>query len=145
MPSLYAMSSAGTVFLGDANRKGTIYVRNDGCSDNTLSVTPIPAMANTYASSDAVGDFKSASLYVGDCARVRMTESLRMLTLTLEADTVVDLGGKTLTVYAAKLGDTKLKVGTYAADNEAVAGFVSDSVGGGSLVVKGYGMKLILR
>ena len=68
-----------------------------------------------------------------------------MASLDMASGTVLDLNGKTLTVKSAKLGGAKLSLGTYAASNEAVAGFVADSGAGGELVVGGGGFTLIVR
>ena len=57
----------------------------------------------------------------------------------------IDLNEKTFTVARAKLGDTKLPVGTYAAGDAALGGFVSDAAGSGSLVVKGEGLQILFR
>ena len=59
--------------------------------------------------------------------------------------TVLDLNGKALTVKSAKLGGAKLSPGTYAASDEAVTGFVTDSGEGGELVVTGGGFYLFVR
>lgn len=133
-------SSAGTVFLRDATGESLI-VRNDNNAANNVAFTSIPSLTSGGESDE----LKAARLNIEGRSIVKLADDLKMSALTMVADTKLDLNGNTLTVYRAKLGDTKLKVGTYAADNEAVAGFVSDSVGSGSLVVKGYGMKLVIR
>ena len=142
--SKYSMASAGTVYLETAAngaKGGEILVRNDGCADNDLTVTPIPAMTQ----GDVASDFTHrASLTIGDCGRVLLNADLaKMSTLTMSADTKLDLNGKTLTVNTAKLGDTKLAPGTYAAD--AYPDYLIDSVGGGSLIVKGTGMMILVK
>lgn len=142
--SKYAMSSAGTVYLETAAngaKGGEIIVRNDGCADNDLTVTPIPAMTQ----GDAASDFTHrASLTIGDCGRVLLNADLaKMSTLTMSADTKLCLNGNTLTVNTAKLGGVKLKPGTYAASD--YPGFLT---GKGSLVVESVvsrGLVIIYR
>ena len=134
-------SSAGSVYLqtaAESEKCGTIVIRNDGVAGNT-AWTSLPAAAET----DAIDDFKKASLSLLDCGKVRIYETLQMANLTLAENCQLDLNGKTLTVNTAKLGDAKLKPGTYAAD--AYPDYLLDSVGGGSLVVKGTGLMLLVR
>lgn len=142
-------SSAGTVYLqgvSDGEKGGTIYVRNDKNALNVNTYTPIPAgITKGGVAPDAVADFKKASLVVGDCARVKLFDTLKMASLEMATGTVLDLNGKTNTVKCAKLGGTKLSPGTYAAGDDAVAGFVTDSGEGGKLVVTGGGFTLIVR
>ena len=136
-------SSAGTVYLetaAQAGKRGLILVRNDNNAAN-LAYTPIPAAAEA----DSADDFKKASLVLEAAARVKLFENLKMASLDMASGTVLDLNGKTLTVKSAKLGGAKLSLGTYAASNEAVAGFVADSGAGGELVVGGGGFTLIVR
>lgn len=149
VPAQVTMSSAGTVYLGSPEKDGVIYVRNDGYADNTLPVTPIPAATNLYASTDAVSDFARASLHVGDCGRVLLTESLKMRNATVESESLIDLYGRTLTLETLSLGGTKISAGTYTAAQLANLGFaeVADSSDGatGALVVRGNATVLILK
>jgi hypothetical protein len=86
-----------------------------------------------------------ASLAIGAAARVKLFDGLKMKSLEMTSGTTLDLNGKTFTVKSAKLGGVRLSPGTYAADNEAVAGFVADSATDGALVVTGGGFQLIVR
>ena len=136
-------SSAGTIYLetaAQAGKRGLIIVRNDNKTAN-LAYTPIPAAAEA----DSADDFKKASLAIEAAARVKLFADLKMASLDMASDTVLNLNGNTLAVKSAKLGGTKLSSGTYAASDEAVAGFVTDSGEGGSLVVTGGGFSLIVR
>lgn len=136
-------SSAGTIYLETAaqsGKRGLIIVRNDNNAAN-MAYTPIPAAAEA----DLTDDFKKASLTLDAAARVKLFDSLRMIALDMATDTKLDLNGKTLTVKSAKLGSTKLAPGTYAAANAAVAGFVVDPATGGSLVVNGEGLTILVR
>lgn len=65
--------------------------------------------------------------------------------LTAATDSVLDLNGTTLTVKRAKLGTTSVAPGTYDASSSEVSGFITDSVTGGSLVVTGAGLRMIVR
>ena len=136
-------SSAGTIYLetaAQAGKRGLIIVRNDNKTAN-LAYTPIPAAAEA----DSDDDFKKASLAIEAAARVKLFENLKMAALDMASGTVLDLNGMTLTVKSAKLGGAKLSPGTYAAGDDAVAGFVTDSGAGGKLVVAGGCFTLIVR
>ena len=136
-------ASAGTVYLqtaADGEGGGTVYVRNGDQTTNP-AVTPIPS-TRWGGERD---DLTKASLAIGAAARVKLFDGLKMKLLEMTSGTTLDLNGKTLTVKSAKLGDTKLSIGTYAVGDEAVAGFVTDSGEGGELVVKGGGFYLFVR
>lgn len=135
-------SSAGTVYLQGTNG-GTIYVRNDNNALNTNTVTPIPvAAAKAGVAPDAVESFKGKGLVLGDCARVKLNESLKMMSLTLAENTSLDLNGKTLAVKKAVVNGVKIKPGTYTKSSEAVSGYVT---GEGTLEVKGIGVVVFVR
>ena len=127
-------SSAGSVYLQSAaqgEKCGSIIIRNDGTTAND-AWTSLPGKDGV----DAVADFKNASLSLLDCGKVRLYDTVQMSKLTLAADCKLDLNGNTLTVSSAKLGDTTLAAGTYAAGAAALGDFVTDSATGGSLIVK---------
>lgn len=137
-------SSAGSIYLQTADQSegaGTIIIRNTGNTANNVAFTAIPSLK----AGGEEDDFRKASLKTEAAARVKLFADLRMAKLEMEADTVLDLNGKTLTVRSAMLGNVKLSPGTYAADNEAVEGFVVDSATGGSLVVNGGGLTILVR
>ncbi len=137
-------SSAGSIYLQTADQAegaGTIVIRNTGNTANNVAFTAIPSVKGGGEDDD----FRKASLKTEAAARVKLFDDLRMAKLEMEADTVLDLNGKTLAVRSAMLGNEKLAPGTYAADNAAVAGFVVDSATGGALVVTGGGFQLIVR
>ena len=142
-------SSAGTVYLqgkSNAEKGGTIYVRNDKNALNTNTYTPIPAgITKGGVAPDAVADFKKASLVVGDCARVKLFDTLKMASLGMDSGTALDLNGQTLTLNRVKLGERNLAPGTYKAGDAAVSDFVIDSGEGGELVVSGIGFMLFVR
>ena len=149
------LGSAGTVYVEtveDGEKGGTITVSNwpdHGLSEFTSATvfptTPIVA----YNNGDAVADFNDANLVVTNNAIAEVSvAALKMRNLAVAANSKLDLYGNTLTVKSAKLGDTKLVAGTYAAGATALGDFVIDSVGGGSLVVQSGakpGLTLIFR
>ena len=132
--------SAGTVYLeaGEAGT-GTVVVK----STNSAVKTPTPIPSQTWGGE--ADNLKAASLSVQSYGIVRLTTPLKMAVLTVGTNAKLDLNGNTLTVNTAVLGGAKLKPGTYAAGDEALGNLVTDSVGGGSLVVKGTGMLLLVR
>jgi hypothetical protein len=142
-------SSAGTVYLqgkSDGEKGGTIYVRNDKNALNTNTYTPIPAgVTKGGVAPDSVADFKMAALVVGDCGRVKFFDELKLRSVRVSSGSVLDLNGKTLTVKSATINGVRLAPGTYDADNKAVEGFVVDSETGGSLVVNGGGLTILVR
>lgn len=140
-------SSAGTVYLqgkNNAEKGGTIYVRNDKNALNTNTFTPLPAgVTKGGVAPDAVEDFKKASLVVGDCARVKLFENLKMASLEMAFGTVLDLNGKANFVKRAKVGGAHLMPGTYTPAK--LAGYLVDSASGGELVVTGGGFSISVR
>ena len=86
-----------------------------------------------------------ASLAIGAAARVKLFDGLKMKSLEMTSDTTLDLNGKKLTVKSAKVSGVKLAPGTYTAGDAAVAGFVVDTATGGSLVVNGGGLTILVR
>ena len=76
---------------------------------------------------------------------MKLFDGLKMKSLEMTSGTTLDLNGKKLTVKSAKLGSAKLAPGTYAAGDEAVAGFVVDPATGGALVVNGGGLSIVVR
>ncbi len=136
-------ASAGTVYLqtaAEGEGHGTIYVRNGDQTTNP-AMTPIPS-TRWGGERD---DLTKASLAIGAAARVKLFDGLKMKSLEMTSGTTLDLNGKTFTVKSAKLGGVRLSPGTYAADNEAVSSFVADSGEGGSLVVGGSGLFILVR
>lgn len=143
------MASAGTVYLQTAVQgegEGTVYVKNGNRSNNFSGWTPFPA----GVSGDSAASLKNVSLAISEAGRVSISEDLRIRDLAITGDEgenhcSINLNGKTFTVARAKLGDTKLPVGTYAAGDAALGGFVTDSATGGLLVVRGEGLRLLFR
>ncbi len=137
-------SSAGSIYLQTADQSegaGTIVIRNTGDTANNVAFTAIPSLK----AGGEEDDFRKASLKTEAAARVKLFAELRMAKLDMASGTVLDLNGKKLTVKSAKIGDTKLAPGTYAAGDAAVSGFVVDSASDGALVVNGGGLTILVR
>lgn len=137
-------SSAGTVYLQDgntANGAGTIKVANlSGCTA-TGAKTGFPSLSN----GEPIDDLTNAKLEISNNSTVILIADVKMSGLEIASGSKLDLNGKKFTVKSAKVGDTKLAPGTYAADNAAVSGFVADSGEGGKLVVTATGLSIIIR
>lgn len=134
-------ASAGTVYLqekGVAEKAGEIIVRNDNVDDEHKPYTYLP-VTSTKTPTDEIDDFKHARMTLLDKALVKLSTNteFKMRELEVDSGSTLDICGNTLTVRSAKLGDTTLAAGTYAAGATALGDFVTDSVGGGSLVVTG--------
>ena len=128
----------------DAEKGGTIYVRNDKNALNTNTYTPIPAgVTKGGVAPDDVADFKKASLVIGDCGRVKIFENLKMASLEMASGTALDLNGQSFIVKRAKVGGARLMPGTYAPAK--LAGYLVDSASGGELVVTGGGFSISVR
>ncbi|MGN0855004.1 MAG: hypothetical protein ACI4R9_05750 [Kiritimatiellia bacterium] len=144
-----ANATPGSVYLetaAEADRRGTVYLDNRGTKTTTLSV---PICANGYGA-DEVADFKNAALVVrgGAYAQVTVADEnggFKLRELTVEENSKLDLYGHRLVVKAAKLGGTRLPPGLYNAADEAVAAFVADTVGNGTLKVEGRGIAVLVR
>ena len=114
-------SSAGTVYLqgqSDGEKGGTIYVKNQKSYDTSNVATWLPA--GTLG--DEAADFKKAKLAIADRGVVAIDAPL------------FKLASVSMCPY-----------GTFTAESSAVAGFVFDSVGGGTFVVSGRGTVLIVK
>ena len=143
--SNYRASSAGTVYLQTAAQgegRGVIRIANDGLAGNRAT-TPIVAYGE---GKDNVSAFKHASLYVGGRAIAEVSANfIRMDSLEVEDNSKVELMGRTLSVARAKVGGMTLSPGTYKA--ASLSAYLQDSAdgAGGTLVVGGDGLTLIVR
>ena len=137
-------ASAGSIYLQTAaqpEKGGTIIIRNDGVVGN-LAWTPIPSSAL----GDSAADFKKAALSLAACGKARLFETLQAETLSMESDTVLDVNGKTLVVRTLQTGGENVPSGTYAAGSALFTeGYVTDSAGGGSVVVLGASTLVVIR
>ena len=137
-------TSAGTVYLQDgdtAEGAGTIKVANlSGCTA-TGAKTGFPSLSN----GEPIDDLTNAKLEISNNSTVILIADVKMSGLEIASGSKLDLNGKKLTVKSAKVNGVKLAPGTYAAGDEAVSGFVVDSATGGSLVVNGGGLSIVVR
>ena len=137
-------SSAGTIYLqgaSDGEKGGTIYVKNQASYDTSNVATWIPAASR----GDAAADFKKAKLVIADRGVVAIGTDIRFASVSVAARSKLDLHGQKVKTTAAWLGGDKLVPGTYTAANAAVSDFVTDSAGGGELIVCGQGTFLFLQ
>ena len=71
--------------------------------------------------------------------------ALNDITVSIAENARLDLHGNKVVVTDAFLAGEKCPYGTFTAASSAVAGFVYDSVGGGTLVVCGQATVVIVR
>ena len=69
----------------------------------------------------------------------------KMKSVSIAENSRLDLHGNKVLVTDAFLAGEKCPYGTFTAASPAVAGYVFDSVGGGTFVVTGLGTVLIVR
>ena len=142
-------SSAGTVYLqagGEAESAGTVVIRNDLALQSAAASNPATTRyPGNGDGCDAPEALKRTSLVVAGAAHVELTDSLRSNALVIEDGSTLDLAGRTLTVKSAHLNGVKLASGTYAAADEAVAGYVTDSGEGGELIVVGTSTLILVQ
>ena len=137
-------TSAGTIYLqgqSDGEKGGTIYVRNQASYDTSNVATWIPAATL----GDAAADFKKAKLVIADRGVVAIDADIKFASVSVAANSKLDLHGNKVKTYAALLNGAKLAPGTYTASDAAVAGFVADSAGGGELEVVAGGTFVLLQ
>ena len=137
-------TSAGTIYLqgkSDGEKGGTIYVKNKADYDTSNVATWLPA--GTLG--DAAADFASSKLVIADRGVVAIGENIKFASVSIAANSKLDLAGKNVKVSHAYLNGERLKSGEYTAANAAVTGYVLDSVGGGTLKVGEGCFMLIMR
>ena len=138
-------SSAGTVYLqgaSDGEKGGTIYVGNQVNYDTSNVATWIPAAER----GDDAKDFAKAKLVIADRGVVAIDAPLfKMKTVSIAQNCRLDLHGNKVVVADAFLAGEKCPYGTFTASSSDVAGYVFDSVGGGTFVVAGQGTILIVK
>ena len=138
-------SSAGTIYLqgkSDGEKGGTIYVKNQANYDTSNVATWIPAGAR----GDAAEDFRNASLVIADRGVVAAgANKVRFKSVSIAANSKLDLAGQTVKTNKAFLGGDRLEPGTYAASNAAVSAFVVDSGEGGLFIVQGDETVILFR
>ena len=144
-PNVDHGASAGTVYLqekGQGEKAGEIRIINDNATTPTTAYTLFPATSTVKAPTDEISDFRAASLMIDGKAIVKISDAVRLKTLTVASDSSLDLNGKVLTVARAVVNGAKLQPGTYTKDSAAVSGYVT---GEGSLVITGGGIAVIVR
>lgn len=137
-------TSAGTIYLqgmSDGEKGGTIYVKNQASYDTSNVATWLPA--GTLG--DAAADFASSKLVIADRGVVAIGENIKFASVSIAENSKLDLAGKNVKVSHAYLNGERLKSGEYTASSDDVAGYVVDSVGGGTLRVGEGGFTLIIR
>ena len=148
------LGSAGTIYVetkAEGEKGGTITISNWADRENAAftSATVIPTTPIVAANEgDPVADFKRAKLIVCNHAIAEVSaDNLRMREVTVADGATLDLAGRTLTVAKAKLGETKLKPGTYKVTDGVLSDYVLDSSGtnAGVLEVTGGGLAVIVR
>lgn len=143
-------SSAGTVYLQDAIQgegAGTVYIAQNGLSINwTMACTnDLTAFPSTRHGGE-LDVLDKVTLDISGGAHTLLTRNTKIRDLNIATNSTMELNGKTLTVTSAKVGGTKLASGqTYSASNPAVAAYLDDATGTGSLVVKGFGFVMVVR
>ena len=137
-------TSAGTIYLqgaSDGEKGGTIYIRNQADYDTSNVATWIPA----GSLGDAAADFAKAKLVVADRGVVAIGDNIKFASVSVAAMSILDLHGQKVKTQVALLDGAKLAPGTYTAANAAVSDFVTDSAGGGELIVCGQGTFILLQ
>lgn len=135
-------SSCGTVYLQDGSQAegfGTVWFRDPAESvGETRPTTYFPSTARGGESDD----LQRVTLAIDAVSAVSLTRNVFVQGIDLaSADVRLDLNGRTLTTNIGSYNGERLLAGTYAAgDLEAL----TDSTGGGALVVTGGGTIMLV-
>ena len=135
-------SSCGTVYLQDGSQAegfGTVWFRDPAESvGETRPTTYFPSTARGGESDD----LQRVTLAIDAVSAVSLTRNVFVQGIDLaSADVRLDLNGRTLTTNIGSYNGERLQAGTYAAgDLEAL----TDSTGGGALVVTGGGTIMLV-
>lgn len=136
-------SSCGTVYLQDGSQAegfGTVWFRDPAKSvGETRPTTYFPSTARGGESDD----LQRVTLAIDAVSAVSLTRNVFVQGIDLaSADVRLDLNGRTLTTNIGSYNGERLLAGTYAAgDLEAL----TDSTGGGALVVTGGGTIMLVQ
>ena len=91
-------------------------------------------------------DLKHTQWLVRNKGSVKLVADARVLSLVMQNASYLDLAGKRLVVDMMTINGDNVPSGEYAATAPEIGtGYVSDSVGGGALVVRGRATLLIVR
>ena len=146
-----AQSSGGTIYLqtaAEAENCGTVYVKGD--AGNTANIlTPFPSPAG----GGELDDFSNAKFQIANNGKVILSKKVKVAEFTMGNSGALDFNGKVLIANKATLtlsdGTTqKLAFGVYtpAQLNELTGtSLYTDSVGAGTLVVRGNGTVILLQ
>ena len=142
-------SAAGTVFLATGSEtaagSGEIVVAN-GELTNGDATAPGPRTLATLLPGngprcDGNAAFRRRSLSIRDYGRVKLTDSFRVSSLSLEgANAALNLNGKTLSTLSLNVNGQEFRPGTYTA-----AQIGPQVTSAGSVVVGGQGFRIIIR
>ena len=146
-----AQSSGGTIYLQTAaqgENGGTVYIRGDAGNTATC-LTPFPSLAGGGENDD----FAKARLEIVNNGKAILSDNVRVREFEAGNVGVVELNGKALKASKAFLTKSdasvlKLTSGTFTAaqlNDMTGTSIYADSVGGGSLVIQGRGMTIMLR
>ena len=151
--------NCATMGNGSIGSCGSIYVQTAALGtgrgivildDNGITCTTYTPICATGYGADDVADFRRADLIVRNQAKAQVTAAdangtFKMDEIEIDETGELDLFGNKFVVTSAKVGGRSVPPGTYAAADEAVAGYVTDSGEGGSLVVVGNSTVIMLR
>lgn len=142
-------SAAGTVFLATGSEtaagSGEIVVAN-GELTNGDATAPGPRTLATQLPGngprcDGNAAFRRRRLSIRDYGRVKLTDSFRVSSLSLEGENAaLDLNGKTLSTLSLNVNGQEFRPGTYTAAQIGL-----QVTGAGSVVVGGQGFRIIIR
>jgi hypothetical protein len=133
---------AGTVYLADADtpaNAGQVVVDNNNQTPWSAAIfTPIPASASSTE------NLRHTQWTARNKASLKLVADAVLKTLDMQSASYLDLAGQRLAVDSARINGQNIPPGEYTAA-ELDPAFVSDTVGGGSLFVRGRATHLIVR
>ncbi len=126
--------SAGTVYRaagGVAAGGGTVTVDNNNSATND-TYTALPAFTNSV---ENVENLTNTTWIVQNRGKIKVVANATISNLTMNTNSYLDLGGKTLTLQALTITNKVFSEAIYTAAE--LGGLVSDSSGGNGLVIVG--------
>lgn len=141
-----SMASAGTVYIqnhADGEACGTVYFKNGSRAYNTACRTPFPSCRN--GGEEDVLD--KVSLSIGEMSGVSLSRDVKVMGVSIGADSKLDLCGRQLTTGRLQIDGMKFspRARPYSADE--LGDLVTDSSesGTGAVLVCGTGFVLSVR